>query len=201
AQGFRWTEAGIDHFGVHQEPYALSRDGSVFVGHESGGVGALRWVAGSGFVSMQLPPGDSWANDLSDDGAVVVGRIDEAGRNAFIWDEIHGPRLLLNVLVGDYGLDLTGWQLWSANGVSADGTVIVGWGENPAGQEEGWVARLGGGPCYADCDASGEIDFFDFLCYQDAFAAAEPWADCDGSGELDVFDFLCFQNAFATGCP
>lgn len=27
------------------------------------------------------------------------------------------------------------------------------------------------------------------------------YADCDGSGALDFFDFLCFQNAFDAGCP
>jgi site-specific recombinase XerD len=26
-------------------------------------------------------------------------------------------------------------------------------------------------------------------------------ADCDGSGVLDFFDFLCFQNEFGAGCP
>ena len=31
--------------------------------------------------------------------------------------------------------------------------------------------------------------------------AMECYADCDESGELDFFDFLCFQNAFAAGCP
>jgi hypothetical protein len=54
--------------------------------------------------------------------------------------------------------------------------------------------------CYADCDGSGELDFFDFLCFQNAFAAGEAYADCDGSGGLDFFDFLCFQNEFAAGC-
>jgi hypothetical protein len=55
--------------------------------------------------------------------------------------------------------------------------------------------------CYADCDGSGELDFFDFLCFQDEFAIGAASADCDGSGELDFFDFLCFQNEFAAGCP
>jgi len=55
--------------------------------------------------------------------------------------------------------------------------------------------------CYADCDESGQLDFFDFLCFQDAFAAGERYADCDESGGLDFFDFLCFQNAFAAACP
>jgi len=57
------------------------------------------------------------------------------------------------------------------------------------------------GPCVADCDGSGTLDVFDFLCFQNAFDAGEAAADCDGSGTLDVFDFLCFQNAFEDGCP
>ncbi len=59
----------------------------------------------------------------------------------------------------------------------------------------------GGGDCYADCDGTGDLDFFDFLCFQNLFAAGDPEADCDDSGTLDFFDFLCFQNAFAAGCP
>jgi serine protease AprX len=57
------------------------------------------------------------------------------------------------------------------------------------------------GGCYADCDASGGLDFFDFLCFQNQFTAGDPQADCDASGSLDFFDFLCFQDAFAAGCP
>ncbi|MFG0284502.1 MAG: GC-type dockerin domain-anchored protein [Phycisphaerales bacterium JB039] len=55
--------------------------------------------------------------------------------------------------------------------------------------------------CYADCDESGSLDLFDFLCFQNQFGAGDPAADCDGSGVLDLFDFLCFQNEFAAGCP
>src|SRR5690606_24329963 len=55
--------------------------------------------------------------------------------------------------------------------------------------------------CLADCDGSGEVDFFDFLCFQNLFAAGDLCADCDGSGGLDFFDFLCFQDEFAAGCP
>ncbi|MFG0283507.1 MAG: hypothetical protein ACF8R7_03715 [Phycisphaerales bacterium JB039] len=56
-------------------------------------------------------------------------------------------------------------------------------------------------PCYADCDGNGILDFFDFLCFQNAFATGDPYADCDGNTILDFFDFLCFQNEFAVGCP
>ncbi|MFG0283562.1 MAG: GC-type dockerin domain-anchored protein [Phycisphaerales bacterium JB039] len=55
--------------------------------------------------------------------------------------------------------------------------------------------------CYPDCDVSGSLNIFDFLCFQNAFAAGEPSADCDGSGAIDFADFLCYQAAFAAGCP
>jgi hypothetical protein len=65
-----------------------------------------------------------------------------------------------------------------------------------------------GRSCYADCDSgSGPevLDIFDFLCYQNRFAAQDPWAcDCDdssGPGVCDILDFLCYQNAFSAGCP
>ena len=63
------------------------------------------------------------------------------------------------------------------------------------------------GSCYADCDGSGMLDLFDFLCFQDSFVNGEPYAcDCDTSTGTnppvcDNFDFLCFQNAFVVGYP
>ncbi|MEO1277848.1 MAG: GC-type dockerin domain-anchored protein, partial [Planctomycetota bacterium] len=57
-----------------------------------------------------------------------------------------------------------------------------------------------GQPCYADLDRSGELDVFDFLDFQNAFAAGSLRADCDVDGSLDFFDFLCFLDAFDAGC-
>ena len=57
------------------------------------------------------------------------------------------------------------------------------------------------GSCVADCDGSGELNIFDFLCFQNRFATGDPAADIDGDGSLTIFDFLAFQNAFAAGCP
>jgi DNA-binding beta-propeller fold protein YncE len=57
-----------------------------------------------------------------------------------------------------------------------------------------------GGPGNADCDLSGTLDLFDFLCFVNQFNAGDTNADCDGSGALDLFDFLCFVNAFNQGC-
>lgn len=58
-----------------------------------------------------------------------------------------------------------------------------------------------GEPCYADCDGNRELDLFDFLCFQNAFATGDQYADCDHCGSLDFFDFLCYIHEFETGCP
>ncbi len=56
-------------------------------------------------------------------------------------------------------------------------------------------------PCRVDLTGDGELDFFDFLAFQNLFAAGDPQADFTGDGTLDFFDFLAFQNEFAAGCP
>ena len=55
--------------------------------------------------------------------------------------------------------------------------------------------------CAADRDGDGELTVFDFLAFQNQFAAGDPRADIDGDGSLTIFDFLAFQNAFDAGCP
>jgi hypothetical protein len=42
----------------------------------------------------------------------------------------------------DLGFELAGWGGISPKNISDNGTVIVGWGTNPNGQDEAWVARL-----------------------------------------------------------
>jgi hypothetical protein len=66
----------------------------------------------------------------------------------------------------------------------------------------------GGQTCYADSDSGsgpGGLDIFDFLCFQNRFAAQVPWAcDCDvstGGGLCDVFDFLCFPECVRGRLP
>jgi len=95
-------------------------------------------MVGLGF----LPDGGFWseARGVSSDGSVIVGCGNSAsGMEAFLWDDVNGMRNLRTVLV-DSGLDLTDWQLTSATGISADGLTIVGYGTNPSGQTEGWIA-------------------------------------------------------------
>jgi uncharacterized membrane protein len=87
----------------------------------------------------RLDPGDSAASDVSADGTVIVG---SSNAVAVIWDEANGMRDLKGVLVNDFGLDLSGWSLHEALGVSDDGRTIVGMGRNPQGKSEGWIAVI-----------------------------------------------------------
>jgi probable HAF family extracellular repeat protein len=87
----------------------------------------------------------SGVTDVSADGSVLVGHAQTAsGTEAFIWDAANGMRNLKDVLVAaGLGADLTGWTLNYALGVSGDGLTIVGWGINPSGNDEAWMAKLG----------------------------------------------------------
>lgn len=45
-------------------------------------------------------------------------------------------------MVTDFGLDLTGWTLSRANGISADGRTFAGYGTNPDGHTEAWIVHI-----------------------------------------------------------
>ena len=75
----------------------------------------------------------------------------------------------------------------------ARGVAVSAWGDHVAGFA---LAEA----CLADFDGDGELTIFDFLAFQNAFAAGDLRADLDGDGSLTLFDFLAFQNAFAAGC-
>jgi hypothetical protein len=92
-------------------------------------------LAGGSFNSQAL--------STSADGSVVVGLSSSAsGTEAFLWDAINGMRALDDVLMTDFGLDLTGWTLQHARGVSDDGLVIAGFGTNPDGFTEAFIADM-----------------------------------------------------------
>jgi len=66
---------------------------------------------------------------------------------------------VLTLLLAAKVVTMAGWQLRSANGVSADGTVIIGNGVDPLGQGQGWIARLpkeSNEDCEEDDDNQGD---------------------------------------------
>ena len=56
--------------------------------------------------------------------------------------EADGMRSIEEWLLTDHGVDVGDWVLRKATGISADGTTIVGWGRNPAGDHDGWIIRI-----------------------------------------------------------
>jgi len=155
-EAFRWTASdGLMHGlgGLTGDTWsfaeAVSADGAVVVGYSRTEVmapsKAFRWSATNKEMEAlgDLLGGDfySVAHDVSADGSIVVGSSKSGlGLEAFLWDEAHQMRNLKKILENDGGLDLTGWLLKEATGISADGLTIVGYGTNPAGNTEAWIA-------------------------------------------------------------
>jgi hypothetical protein len=160
------------NFGSQAE--AVSGDGLTVVGGSISDQGweAFVWRAGQGMTGLgDLGGGEfeSRAFGVSGDGSIVCGRgVTERGAAAFRWTAQGGLEALaepIGAVVGNSmaqavsagegqrtvqavleaaGVDLKGWTLRWATGVSADGTVICGNGINPEGNDEAWVVDLTG---------------------------------------------------------
>jgi hypothetical protein len=143
---FRWDSnggmvgLGILPDGHSTEARSISADGNVVMGLEntaSGGTEPWRWTSGTGIVGMGE---NSSASGVS----VIVGG---SNSQAFRWTSNEGMaglgyledgmRSLTDILLSD-GLDLKGWQLRYALGVSADGRTVVGFGMSPDGNNPDW---------------------------------------------------------------
>jgi hypothetical protein len=110
---------------------------------------AFRWEDGvmTGLGTLPSEGYGSVAVGASSDGSVIVGNIGgiysiDPPVEAFVWTERNAMRSVRSMLVDEFGLDLTGWTLTSAEGISDDGLTILGNGINPDGELEAWIAVL-----------------------------------------------------------
>lgn len=157
----RWVEGvGLQALGVLPgagilggAAYGVNAEGSVVVGNSSSGssVIAFRWTETDGMEPLgDLPGGSAYsiAHAVSGDGQIVVGASGSprtqgvANVEAFIWTERDGMRSLMDVIEDDFGIDLGGFHLECAYGISTDGRVIVGTGVNEDDVCQGWVLTL-----------------------------------------------------------
>ena len=151
----RWTEntgwlslGDLAGGNINGNSSDITPDGSIIVGRSSSAFGtqAFRWTEETGMIGLGFLSSDdpsSSASAVSADGSIVVGRSTEGGDNrAFIWTADQGMRSLESVLVDTYGLDMTGWHLYEATDISADGTRIVGTGYNPQGVNTAFLVTI-----------------------------------------------------------
>jgi probable HAF family extracellular repeat protein len=151
----RWTPTGgLQDLGTvgGTESFAddASANGSVVVGQSRDRDffwKAFRWTATTGMRDIGTLGGPmAAAYNVSDDGSVVVGRAltssNSASDRAFRWTPKKGMQNLQELLAKAGVTSVSGWILLGATGVSADGTVIVGEGINPAKEREAFRAVL-----------------------------------------------------------
>jgi probable HAF family extracellular repeat protein len=156
-EAFRWTSLdgmtalGFLSGGTTSGATGISGDGAVIVGfgdNPDATLEAFRWTQAGGMSGLGFLSGgiNSFALGTNEDGTVVVGYGENAALvpDAFRWTAGTGMQSIKG-LVESEGVDLSGWSLVTANAVSADGSVIVGYGRNSGGIYEPWLVRLGSG--------------------------------------------------------
>ena len=111
----------------------VSPDGTWAVGIVNGM--AVRYKSGEGMT--QLWSGVALA--VNRDGGIILGN--DSG-TPVVWTEWAGARPLVDVLELECAYNLQGWQIGGVSLLSADGSVVVGGGLNPAGELEAWRANL-----------------------------------------------------------
>jgi probable HAF family extracellular repeat protein len=208
---YRWTAVGgVELLGMTSAE-GVSRDGSVIVGSLGS---AARWTEATGTVLLGDIPGgllSSIAVDVSSDGSVIVGiAASESGQQAFVWDPIHGMKVLRDLLT-DLGLPMVGWTLRIASGVSDDGRTIAGWGPSPGSVTgEAWRAiipapseytvfvpnSVEAGEVLGGAGVNGGIDIaFDDVTQRGALIAtydtetAQERSDCVAAGDCAPVNF------------
>jgi len=154
-RAFRWTQdSGMVNIGSiagganDSMGLDVSADGSTIVGWSGspGGTQAVLWNPDNSIVQLGfLSPShlQSRALGVSLGGAFVVGTsLTSSGYRAFLWDSDNGMRDLKAILTSEYGLNLSGWTLLEAIGISDDGLTIAGNGVNPQGRNEAWIVHV-----------------------------------------------------------
>ncbi|MFV1968922.1 MAG: hypothetical protein ACC628_26180, partial [Pirellulaceae bacterium] len=119
----------------------------------------FRWTQETGTVTLEHPPvqpvGTGLATipgGITKDGSVIVGKTQQAtdpmdtgcngGPVAFLWTSDKGTRSLKTALIEDHGFDIADWCVQTADHISADGRVIMGYAIDPDGQFVMYRAEL-----------------------------------------------------------
>lgn len=217
---FRWSMGAgmetIDLGGeVFSEATAVSPDGRVIAGYGDvpgqGGSGFI-WTAADGVRSLPLPVGVTGTQQpaaVSRDGDIVFGTIFLSGAGnqvAFVWDDLHGSRLLRDILIEQGAATVTGWTLNTISAISDDGLTLTGGGMALANAPTApWLATIAAPAKRGDTNCDGSIDGSDIDAFVTAVLSAAGYAasypDCDiltadanRDGNADLADIEMFRS-------
>jgi hypothetical protein len=205
-RGFRWTETtGMEALPLPPDMTVSDandiNDDGFIVGRVSnlGVAFASRW-APDGSVEILPSPDPSGffaqARRINEHGQVLGNAMVDFDLAVVLWHEGEP------VVVADHVVDLPEEiTLQEAADLTDDGHILCNGFDSDAIAFVTVLLTPLDSVCRADLDGDGELTFFDFLMFQDLFAAGDLRADFDGDGDLTFFDFLAFQNEFAAGCP
>jgi probable HAF family extracellular repeat protein len=213
-EAFRWENGQMIGLGnlygnLYSEAEDVSANGLVVVGHGRTPLGdeAFRWQNGQMTGLGDLPGHNfySHAYGVSAEGLIVVGTshsdLGQGAADAFIWNADDGMMSLKYVLENEYSLDLTGWELWCARAISDDGLNIVGYGTNPSGKIEAWIATFP--------SIGGLIDLVDLALFIDRWldndcSDSNQWcgrADINRNTVVDSTDYSWLAKYWSSIAP
>jgi uncharacterized membrane protein len=132
-RAFIWTpDLGIrplDGVPATSRALGISGDGKVVVGG-IGGSYAFRWQDGTVEI---VGPGEARA--VSDDGNTIVGGY--FGSTGFVWTRSGGSESIVTYFQ-QFGIAPAGWRDLSVYAMTPDASVLVGTGQNPEGNQQGF---------------------------------------------------------------
>jgi len=143
-RGFRWTATKGPRLleesnGFVRTVRTMTANGSMLFGQgysiEDDDV-QVRWLADGTIEGLE----GRYPIDVSADASV---RLYYELDGPTVWTK-HDGSLLLRSILTDAGVDLTGWELTNPEAISGNGKVVVGYGTNPDGLREAWLADVSG---------------------------------------------------------
>jgi uncharacterized membrane protein len=220
---FSWSESGgtvslgAPSGTVGSNAIDSSADGSVVLGPariNNNTFNHFLWSATTGFHMFGpysgTPNGGMayFAQDITSDGDQVVGAAIRSetsrDREPFIWDDVRRFRSLRTILDAATSSPLVGWgDLGVADAISADGTVIGGYGV-PDGedQDQGWVMLFEPieiDPPIGDYNRDGIVDAADYVVWRNLLGdlvqpCSGPDANCNGF--VDNTDYQTWRSDY-----
>lgn len=182
-----------DEYNQLGEAQAISEDGNWIAGNGdyANNNEPWRWSESTGYLSLgTLASGASgYVTGMSADGGVIIGffQIDFFTPNIpFIWIEGTGLIEFNSFVTNTLGYTMEASPIWSANGISANGKYITGWGYDPTIGQFGdlftYRVELPGIPNNDICVDAIALACGDLVTNSTVFAT-----DSGGNGSPDVY--------------